>query len=56
MKCNSCYKLILFSLFNTWQGLSVVQLFHKDVEGYLSAEGIYGESVQENGEIMYKIR
>ena len=36
-----------------FQGGSVIRLFHKDLEAYLVAEGVYGEEPMENGNEMY---
>ena len=32
-----------------WQGGSVIRLFHKELEAYLVAEGLFDEGVTEDG-------
>ena len=41
--------LIIGGRFSLTQGGAVVQLFHKHLEGYLSAEGIFVQEPTENG-------
>ena len=37
------------------QGGSTVRIFHKDVEAYLVAEGMYGEPISEEGQFLQRL-
>lgn len=35
--------------FDAFKGGSLIRLFHKELEGYIAAEGVFGEDIVENG-------
>ena len=45
-KCYYPYSLSFHAIF---QGGSVIRLFHKELEAYLVAEGLFDDSVTEDG-------